>query len=94
MFRAFAKYVFPFHQNVRVCQRSAGPSYISGILFIPKDTLSLCLEVFSRLIERCVQDNEDAAKLLLHQLDDALNLKTTAVWKFILRFIYQFFLFY
>uniref|UniRef100_A0A1I7X9F1 NUC173 domain-containing protein n=1 Tax=Heterorhabditis bacteriophora TaxID=37862 RepID=A0A1I7X9F1_HETBA len=42
-------------------------------------------QVLSRLIERCVQDHEDSAKHLLSLLDEALNLQSTSVWKFVLR---------
>lgn len=57
------------------------------ILFVKLKALVLIyfLKVLSRLIERCVQDNEESARGLLSLLDQALVLQSTTVWKFILR---------
>ena len=43
-------------------------------------------QVFSRIIEGCIEDHEEHARRLLLLLDGALNLQSVLVWKFILRF--------
>ncbi|PAV55879.1 hypothetical protein WR25_14919 [Diploscapter pachys] len=42
-------------------------------------------QVLSRIIEHCIQDDEATAKHLLTLLDEALNLRSTFVWKYVLR---------
>ncbi|KAL6734872.1 hypothetical protein Aduo_005366 [Ancylostoma duodenale] len=42
-------------------------------------------QILAKIIESCVQDNEDCAKKLLTLLDRALNVQSTTVWKHVLR---------
>ncbi|KAE9421370.1 hypothetical protein Angca_007316, partial [Angiostrongylus cantonensis] len=83
--------------ETHVCLTAKDPNRCCGLL---PSTLEIVVKLFdtgneqlaqvtyqivARLIERSVQDNENCAKILLTFLDQALNVHSTTVWKYVLR---------